>query len=241
MLRFFVSALLAVITAGNVFAITLEEVIANNLEARGGLNAIKKITTLKVSGTLAMQGMEAQFTQYFKNSTKVKMDIDLNGETMITAFDGTDAWAKGPFTGGEAKLAPAEQAEKARSEADIYGDFVNPAEKGLRLELAGTVDVDGSTAYKVKITNKDSSVSYSYIDAITWLEMKTETEVSMNGATIPVERKVSDYKSVDGVMFPMATTIFYNGNEAMSMKWVTVTANMPVDDSLFAFPGEAKK
>lgn len=235
MLRFIVVALVF-LSANITRAITIDEIIANNLDARGGKKGLEALTSLKVTGTLTLQGMEATFTQHYKGGNKLRMDLVLMGQSVVTAYDGAIAWANGPFTGGKPKLANDDETRRAKDEADFTGNFIRSDEKGLTITLEGTEDVNGSTAYKIKVVRKDSSVTTTFIDAITWLEIQHVDQVQTPTAAISVVKKVSDYKPVNGILFPMTTSVSYNGDEMMAMKWETVETNVPIDDAIFAFP-----
>lgn len=234
--RLIAALFVALLSSVTIYAITADEIVANYLEARGGQAALTKLTSLRITGTLSMQGMEASFTQKYKNGSKVRMDIDMQGQTMTTAYDGKDAWMKSPFGGDKAQLAPPEQTSRAASEADYVGDLYNYKMRGTTIELIGSTDVNQSTAYKIKITKKDSSVTYTYIDAVTWMEVKTEEEAEMQGQKITVERRYSDFKKFGDVEFPTSIEVLYNGNPALGMTWKTVETNVPIDDAEFAFP-----
>ena len=144
----------AVVASVSAQAITLEEIIANNIEARGGYDKLKALKSLKVTGTMQTMGGEMEFTSYFKDNSKMRMNMNVQGQEIVQAFDGFVAWSVNPFMGGgQATKLPKDQNDRFAAQSDIAGEFVDHEDKGLKLEFEGAVDIDGMTAYKVNITN----------------------------------------------------------------------------------------
>lgn len=229
---------LVVIGATSAFAIDLNEVLTKAAAARGGEKAIKAITTVVKEGTMSMaQGMELNFTETTKRPSKFRMDMSFQGMAITQAFDGTTAWAVNPMSGGKPEKAGSEEVKKMAEQADMDGELIDWQKKGYKLELVGTEDIDGSTAYKIKST-KDDETSFLYIDAVTWLLAKIDKKMSMMGQEAEVEMVFSNYQDVNGVQMPMLMEIRSDGQTMMSMSYSSVKANVDVPDTRFAFPAE---
>lgn len=240
MQRFLLILAVAFIAVGNLSAITLEEILAKNLEARGGLSKLKAINTYSVDGTMTMaQGMDLSFTQAMKRPMKYRMDMSFQGMSIVTAFDGTTAWSKNPMAGNKVEKAPESEVKRMAEQADLDGVLVNSKDKGYKLELVGPEDIDGSTAYKIKVTDKDNEVSHLYIDAITWLEVMWSKNISMMGQEADVDILFSNYQAVGGVQMAMLMEIRSEGQTVMSMTYSNPKVNEPISDDRFAYPGEA--
>lgn len=227
--------LIAIASAG---AVTLDEIIAHNIEARGGRDMISKITTMKITGSMETMGGEMSFTQYLKENTKLRMEMMVQGMEMIQAYDGINGWSKNPMSGGEAQRSSEAELKQARGQANMWGAFMNPEDMGLKLEYAGAEDIDGMTAYVVNVTEPDGETNKLYIDAITWLEVKMTRKIAMMGQETEMDIFMSNYKDIGGVQFPMQMDFEMDGQEVMSMKRESVEVNVPVSDDLFAFPGK---
>ena len=219
-------------------AITLDEIIANNLEARGGRDMITKIKTMKVTGTMETMGGNLTFTQCLKDNTKMRMEMSVQGMDIVQAFDGITGWSTNPMTGAGAQRSSKEESNQARGQANIWGEFINPEDQGLTLEYVGAEDIDGMTAYKVQVTDPDGDVHHTFIDAITWLEVKMTRTISMMGQEAEMDIFLSNYKDIGGVQYPMQMDMEMEGQTVMSMKRESVEVNVEVADDLFAFPGE---
>lgn len=234
----FVSALFVLASTLSLSAIDLDEIIAKANAARGGEKAIKSISTLVQEGTMSMaQGFELNFTQTTKRPNKVRMDMSFQGSAIVQAFDGTTAWGINPMAGGKPEKAGSDEVKEMADRADIDGELIDWKSKGYALELVGSEDIDGSTAYKIKATKNEES-SFIYIDAVTWLLAKIDRKMSMMGQEADVEMVFSNYQEVNGVQMPMLVEMRNDGNTMMSMTYSSIKANVDVPDGRFAFPGD---
>ena len=229
--------LVALVVAVPSRAITLEEILANHIAARGGRETITKIRSMKVVGTMETMGGELSFTQYFKNNTKMRMDMSVQGMEIVQAYDGVQAWGTNPMSGGSPQLGGEAEANQAASQANIWGELIDPTDQGLTLEYAGAEDIDGMTSHVIKVTNVNKESHLVYIDAITWLEVKRTITMAMMGQEAEMEMYLSNYKDIGGVQYPMQMDMEMDGQSVMSMKRESVEVNIDIPDSLFAYPG----
>jgi len=221
-------------------AITLDEVLSKNLAARGGMAKLQGLKSFTMDGTMSMaQGMELNFTQVMKRPLKFRMDMSFQGMTMVTAFDGKTGWAVNPMAGNKPELSPASETKRLSEQADIDGMLIGWKEKGYAVELVGPQDVDGSTTYKIKVTDKDKEVKFVYIDAITWLEVRTDMRINMMGQEADVEMIYSNYQDLGGVQVPMVMEMRSEGQAMMTMTYSNPKVNVEIPDSRFAFPAPA--
>src|SRR2546421_12561750 len=88
--------------------------------------------------------------------------------------------------------------------AEIDGPLVNWKEKGSTLEYLGREDVDGTSAYKIKVVRKNGDVSFVYLDPDHFLEIRILTQRGRHGAQEEVETDVSDYEKIAVVLVPLS-------------------------------------
>jgi hypothetical protein len=243
------SLLLSVATlfvATSVHALSADQLVAKNLEARGGLDKIHAITTLKLEGKLRIGGQfELTFASYQKAPQSVRIEATIQGLTQIQAWDGKDAWQISPFQG---RRDPEKMSEDdARSLADdaaIGGPLVDWKAHGSTLAYQGTEDIDGTQAHKLKLTLKNGDIDYVYLDPDYFLEIRRISQLTVRGTHVKVVTDYGDYERVNGVYFPFSTTIqSQDGGDGGGTQQLTVTkssANVPIDNSLFAFPASAE-
>ena len=113
-----------------------DELIAKNLEARGGLEKLKAVNTMMMTGTIDMemggQEMSMAVTIYKKRPDKMRSEVTIPsmGVEVINGFDGEVAWMDNPMAGGVQKM-PEAQARLAHNQANMDGVFVDYKETGV--------------------------------------------------------------------------------------------------------------
>ena len=81
---------------------SVDEIVAKNLQAKGGLEKLRAVTSIKQTSRLSLPGgLEATVTVYGKrpNLTRQELNVAATGQTMVSAFDGTTAWSLNPMMG----------------------------------------------------------------------------------------------------------------------------------------------
>jgi len=172
----------------------------------------------------------------------MRLDITFQGMTGTQAYDGSSAWMVMPFMGKkDPEKVPDEEAQAFAEQADFDGILVDYKEKGNQVELLGKEPVEGSEAYKLKVTMKDGAIRYIYIDADAFLEIKTEGKRKIRGSEVEGESSIGDYKEVAGMMMPYAVESGAKGSpQKQKITIDKIEVNVPIDDSRFVMP-EVKK
>src|ERR1041384_6803170 len=106
-LRFVISLIAAAISSSAGFAqgtnrATVDELVAKNIEAKGGAAALNNLQTLRSTGKLLVpvQGqIELGYLQTEKRPDQVRTEASLQGMTQIEAYDGKDGGGVSPFFG----------------------------------------------------------------------------------------------------------------------------------------------
>ncbi len=142
-------AALAALAALPASAQTLDEILAKNYQAHGGLDKIKAVKTMRMTGTMTVgPGIEAPFVLEQKRPNMMRMDITIQGMTITQAYDGKTGWQLNPLAGRkDPELLPADQAKQMEEQADIDGPLIDYKAKGNTIEYVGKDKVEGSDAY----------------------------------------------------------------------------------------------
>jgi outer membrane lipoprotein-sorting protein len=219
---------------------SVDDVVAKHIAALGGVDKIRAIKTSKTTGKMILGGgqMEATMVAYARRPAQ-RMEITMQGQKIVQAFDGTTAWMINPMMGGgEPQRMPADEAKAAAADADADGSpLIDFKAKGNKVELQGKEDVEGAMAYKLRITLKSGNATTLLIDEKSYLPVKTITKRKQMGQEVELEAYTSNYKAVDGVMMPFNSEIRVGGRTMMQSVIDKVETNVPVDDAMFAFPG----
>jgi outer membrane lipoprotein-sorting protein len=226
-------------------ALTVDQIIEKHIQAMGGLDKLKAIQSVTITGKAVLMGgqMEAPIVMKIKRPTSMHMEMSVQGKSFVQAFDGTTSWTINPFTGPpDPQKSNDEDTQQAKDDADfIDGPLVDYKAKGNTVELIGKEDLEGTAAYKIKITKKGGSIEYQFMDAQTFLELRSSGKRKQMGQEAEVETTPSNYKAVNGVMMPHSLSQKMNGNTMMDLTIEKIEVNAPIDDSIFALPEKPKE
>lgn len=224
--------------------LTLDQIVEKHTAALGGADKLKAIQTVVMNGQASLMGgqMKAPLSLKIKRPTSMRMEMTVQGQSFIQAFDGDTAWVVNPFAGSsDPQKQSDEDAKTARDDADfIEGSLVDYKSKGNTLELIGKEDITGGSAYKIKVTKKGGTVEYEFIDAKTFLPVKSSGKRLQQGQEIEYESTPANFKAVNGVMMPYRLSQTVNGQLMMELTIDKIDVNTPIDAAIFHLPEKAK-
>jgi len=222
---------------------TVDELVAKNIEAKGGATVLDSLQTLRATGKLLVpvQGqIELGYMQIRKRPEEVRTEASLQGMIQIEAYDGKEGWKVSPFFGRkDPERMSADDVKALVEDTALGGPLADWKAKGSTIEYLGTEDVDGTPAHKLKVTRKNGDVSFVYLDPDHFLEIRIVTQRTLHGAHEEIETDFGDYEKAGGVFVPTSIEIGSKG-AADKQKIIIdkVEANVPVDDAIFQFPGQ---
>ncbi len=224
---------------------TAEELIQKNIEAKGGMEKLKAIKTVRLTGKLdAGGGFTGAVGQENKRPNQVRETFTLQGMTQVQAYDGSTGWQIRPFSGRkDPQLMGEDDVRDLLIDSDFDGPLVDYADKGNKVEYLGHDTLGGDDALRLKVTLKDGDIVYYYLDPDSFLEIRTERREFIRGAVRENVTDLGSYKSVSGVMFPFSVN---GGPKDDPSSWQSVTyqkieVNVPLQDSDFEVPASLKE
>jgi hypothetical protein len=229
------------LAAGAPSAPSLEELVAQNIDARGGIAALDAMKSLKIRGKLIFQDgqFELQFVQTVRRPASIRSEATIQGLTQVQAFDGTTGWQINPFQGRKdpERLSTDDIKSLAETVADFDGALVNWQKKGNKLEYLGTEDIDGTQAHKIKLTRPSGDTEYVYLDPDHFLEIRLSSQRTEHGVRVETETDLGDYEKISGVFIPFSIESGLKGSSDRQKLVVDkAEINAKTDDALFAFP-----
>ncbi|HEV8435113.1 MAG TPA: hypothetical protein VGR95_17015 [Thermoanaerobaculia bacterium] len=223
---------------------TADEIVGKYVKAIGGMDKINALKTLQRSGKFTGGGgFEARVTQENKRPNLVREDFLIQGMDGVTAYDGKTGWKIEPWQGKkDPEPLGEDELKDIIADADFDGPLVNYAEKGNKVEYAGTEPVEGTDAYKLKVTMANGEVRYYYMDTDYYVPIKIETKRMIRGAEREFESSLGDYKEVNGVYFPWSIESGPKGSpQKGKITYDKFTANSSIADARFIQPSAAGK
>lgn len=222
---------------------TLEDVLQKNLEAVGGADAVGQVQTLKVVSKMLVGGMaEVPMTTIVKRPNMVRTDMLVQGQSVVSAYDGATGWLINPMLGSNEPQKMDEKTASTLASSDMaasLGALQAMKDAGATLELAGKEDLDGVAMYKIRVVRKSGQATTYFLNASTYLPAKLIMRVSQMGQEMDIESFPGNYKKVGSINFPYSIENKLQGRSMMQITVENVTVNEPAEDSIFKMP-EAK-
>jgi len=213
-----------------VFAQSVDDIVSRNLAAKGGADKLRALQTLRQTGTVTMQGMNATMTTSFKRPNMNRQEINVMGQTMVMVFDGTTGAMLNPMVGPNPIAMPAEQVDMMKDQSDFDGPLLDYKAKGYVIDLVGNETLDDKPVFHLRISRKTLPPQDLYLDGATYLETKMSTTIPGSGV---MEVKFGDYRTVNGLTMPYSMQSFAAGMMVSEMKIDKIEFNVPLDNSLF--------
>src|SRR5215475_4772660 len=227
------------------FAQTADDIVEKHLAALGGRAAMEKLKSRSMKGTITVSTPVGDLTgaieilnqQPNKQRTFTQLDLSAVGLGKMIQdqrFDGTSGYVIDTMQGN--RDITGDQLE-AMKNAQFPSPLLNYKEMGATVELAGKEKVGDRDAYVLIGKPKTGPAVRYYIDAETYLPVKTVVKVMVPqlGTELEQTSETSDFKDVDAVKVPFRITT------TTSIQTVVVTVNQvehnkQIDRSLFSKP-----
>jgi len=216
--------------SSSAVAQTVDEIVAKNLAAKGGVEKLKSIQSLRSTGTMVAQGQTVTMTLVSKRPNLTRQELVIGGQTMLMVFDGTNARMINPMVSPTPIDLQPEQVEMIKDQSDIDGPLVDYKTKGHQIEFVGAEMSDGKKAMHLRIHRKSMPVQDVYLDSVTYLESKVSTAVPGSGV---FETQFGDYRTVEGMTMPFSIKTVAAGMTLNEMKLDKIEVNVKLDDAIF--------
>jgi hypothetical protein len=237
--RFFLPVLAAtVFFSFAACAQTVDEVIAKNIQAHGGVEKLKAVRSLRTTAKFSQGPFRAEFRRENKRADKVREEFIIQGLAQVQAYDGKTGWQISPFGGRkDPELLSQDDLKSLVVDADIDGPLLEYKEKGHKAELVGHDSVEGTDCFKIKLSMKNGDVRYYYLDADSFLDLKLEIQTTIRGALQESELYYGDYEQVNGIFYAFAVEQAQKGSASRSQISVQkIEQNIPLEDGHFTMP-----
>jgi hypothetical protein len=225
-----VFSFLLLATAFIAKAQTADEIIAKHIEAIGGADAWKKVNSVKMEGTMLVQGATVTMTQTVLHGKGNRQDISFGGMNGFMIIAPTSGWNFMPFNGQAAPEAlTAEAVAESQADLDAQGNLIDYAAKGHTVEYIGKDDVEGTECFKLKVNLKSSKPETLYLDTKSYLIIRSVSVQKANGQEMEVTTNFSNYEKLpEGILIPKSIGLPFG-----EMNITKITINGPVDESIF--------
>ena len=237
-IRAIAAATILVLAASLAAGETADELIAKNVAARGGLEKLKAVKTMRLTGKMKVGDDSMPSILELKRPNMSRWQFTFDGQTAVQAYDGKTGWMWMPFAGmTEPQAMSSEERQEAEQQADIDGPLVDYKAKGSKIELVGHDARFRPEDWKLKVTLKSGEVRYIYLDPKTYLQTTTMMTKKIEGNEVVVISTIGDYRDVGGLTLPHSfSASMKDGGETQSLVFEKIEVNVPIEDERFGKP-----
>ncbi len=217
---------------------TADQIIDKYAATVGGLDAHNKTNSMKLTGTITVQGMDLPITQVILNGKGVRTDVEVMGTSVISAYANGKAWMQNQFAGmPDPTDVTGSQLAELKSQSNIAMPLLTYKADGNKVELLGKEKVNNAEAWKIKLTRAaDGEPTTFFINAADNSLIKSVANQDLMGQSTEVETWYSDLKEVNGIKIYMSYNLKAGGADFQLIKFDVAEANVPVDEKIFNKP-----
>jgi outer membrane lipoprotein-sorting protein len=216
---------------------TVDDLVARNLAAKGGAEALRALTSVKMRGRIKGPAGVEPVTMWAKRPNLRRRENVRDGQTFVLGFDGKTVWGINPLVSARPREITGPQAEMTRRDADDFDSLLlDYKSKGRTVELVATEPVQGITMHRLRVTAKSGAIQEIYLNADTMLESKMVMQIEQGGRKGIVAMEFSNYKTIDGITMPLHIRQTFNGLPMTEVTYDEVQFNVPMEDGLFRMP-----
>jgi outer membrane lipoprotein-sorting protein len=244
MARLIAGVALLLLSASAAAAQTADEIVEKHLAAIGGREALGRIRTRVSTGTVTVTTpvgdlngtVEAFAKAPDKSRTLIKVDVSALGAGIVTndqRFDGTTGYVIDSLNGDRDVAGAQLDALKNNGFPTAWLDYKT---RGHAVALIGKEMLGDRPVFVVEVTPKTGPKMRSWVDAETFMILKTSMTVDAPGLGI-VEQimEFGDYRTVDDVKVPFLVKSI-NSAQTVTGVLSDVTHNVEIDEASFRKP-----
>ncbi len=223
--------------------LSVDEIVAKNIAARGGIDAWRNIQTMIWIGHIESPNApepKLPFVLEMKRPGMSRFQIEVQNQTSVNVFDGTQGWKVRSSRDGQPQMQAftAEDVRFAQEGPGIDGQLIDYKSKGSTVTFDGDDNVEGRKAYRLRVTLSSGVTHHVWIDANSFLDIKYDREVrNAFGQSGMVSVYYRNYRAVDGLQIPFEIETTADAAKASDkMVFDRILLNSPLDDRIFARP-----
>src|ERR1700690_432149 len=211
-----------------------DQILDHYLQATGGRDAWKKLTSRVSKGTIEVPSLNLSGTLEVqeKAPNQVLSVFEIGGATFREAFDGKVGWSDDPQNGLQEKTGD------ALAETQRDADFAHPVDIRMlykKFAVLSLETVNDHTTYLLEATPEGGTSDKMYFDTQSGLLIRVKSQTHTPDGLTPIQIDLSDYREVDGIKLPFA---IHQSNPAQdfTITIAEVHHNVDLDSARFAKP-----
>ena len=228
----------AVPEAGEADVTKAKAILADVIEAYGGLDKLKQVKNVITKGKMVvntpggMMEIDGEVTLILHAKARYDLTIPAMGLEMNRIFDGQSVWMVTPQGVHDLPESFVEEAKK-----EIFREstslLIHISRGEGSAQYLGSEDVKGKMADVILVTDTPADTLKLFIDQETKHIVKKEYQALTEQGPAEREEFFDDYREVSGVMIAFHTVLVDNGEQSAEVTFSEAMINAEVDEALF--------
>lgn len=211
-----------------------DQILARYVQAIGGREAWKKLTSRLSIGTIEVPAMNlsGKVEMHEKAPNKMLATISVAGATYRQGFDGTIGWSDDPRDGLRQQTGI--ELEETKRDSDFYHPL-DLHKLYSKFTVTGTEKIEDRTAYVVEATPPQGESDKLYFDSESGLVLRIISRHHLPEGVVVFQEDISNYRAIDGIKLPFTVRQSSAESEFM-IQFTEVRHNVEFGDAQFAMP-----
>jgi len=210
------------------------DVVRVHVEASGGRAAVDALKAIKATGVTRNDGGEMRFILWAERPNRIRTEVTMGGRTLAQGWDGIGEPWTADSKSRKIGLLRGVAAVEFKADAQFDDPLLAGPDQRVSLEFEGEVEVDGRQLIKLIAMQNLTSMSFIYVDPVSFLVVKRDSVRRRDGETVVVVRTdYSDFKPVAGVMLPHRMVVSVDGKRLNETVIETIEPNPKMPANIF--------
>jgi hypothetical protein len=218
---------------------TVDDIVAAHIAARGGAERLHALQSMRATGlAIGSGGRVAPVVREIERPGRIRLEFTYQGLSGVYAHDGEVGWQVAPLEGRfDPEPLPAAVAAPSVDQLDIEGPLLDWRAKGHQVTLVGRAEVGGRDAYELEVRLAGGALRRDFIDAESWMLVRTDVERVVGSRRLRLETTFSDFRAVGGLVYPHVIETRAQGRpRSLRVEVETIELDPEIDDARFRFP-----
>jgi hypothetical protein len=208
---------------------TADNIIAKNIEARGGYEKVKSLKSVMMEGRAVTGNKSLPMNVYYDNLKAMRTEYIEGKNKAYIILTTTAGWTYNPVTDSVPVPTKDIYVKDGIFQLDIQGLFVDYKTKGYKAEYNGKDTAGGKQCDKITLKKEGEGDKIYFFDAASLLQKVTTYRLRDGGKYVPVDVYFFDYRNTDeGYLFS-----YRRSSSTAQYLFDKVTANAVMPQSLF--------
>ena len=216
------------------------ELLKRVVDAKGGLAALKKVTTVVADADTVFQmekgPLPSTTRTYVLYPDKFRVDAKVTGVDAVQVYNSGARRGCGIPPALHEPPAPIRDDFANSVRRDTIPMLIAAAEGRYSVRLLAEEGREGRVLRVLEISGDQLQPVRLFIDPQGQIVRQAFASPAPGGRTVQVEEVFSDYRKVEGVLVPYKAELVHDGRPILTRTLRSVVLNSPVDEKLFVRP-----